>query len=194
MRKISRFSVPASVLGVVTLFAIAATVELAMGRKLWGVSGQPGLWSSNVNSEHNSQYIFDPYTFSHITHGILLYGLLWVIARRQPVRIRAVAAVAFECLWEIVENTDIVIRRYRAATISLNYYGDSVMNSMGDVLAAVSGFVLAALMPTVATVVAALALEFGLALWIRDSLLLNIIMLIHPVDAIRSWQQGGTPM
>src|SRR6266853_1243487 len=146
MRKISRFLVPASVLGVVTLFAIAATVELAMGRKLWGVSGQPGLWSSNVNSEHNSQYIFDPYTLSHITHGILLYGLLWLIARRQPVRIRAVAAVAFECLWEIVENTDIVIRRYRAATISLHYYGDSVMNSMGDVLAAVSGFVLAALL------------------------------------------------
>jgi len=127
------------------------------------------LWSSNVNSEHNSQYIFDPYTFSHITHGILLYGLLWLIARRQPIRIRAVAAVAFECLWEIVENTNAMIERYRVATISLDYYGDSVTNSLGDIGAFVIGYLGATALPVWVSIVGFVVVDGLLVLWIRDS-------------------------
>jgi hypothetical protein len=172
------------------LIGLAAAAEFAMGRKLWGLSGEPGVWSGNIESSHNSQFMFDPYTFSHVTHGVLWYGLLSLIAKRLPVGARFVAAVALECAWEVSENTDLVIQRYRAATISLNYYGDSVMNSMCDIGASLVGFMLAAILPTRVTLIAVIALEIGLALWIRDSLVLNVLMLVRPVQAIRSWQLG----
>jgi hypothetical protein len=172
------------------LIGLAAAAEFAMGRKLWGLSGELGIWSGNIESSHNSQFMFDPYTFSHVTHGVLWYGLLSLIAKRLPVGARFVAAVALECAWEVFENTDLVIQRYRAATISLNYYGDSVMNSMCDIGASLVGFMLAAILPTRVTLIAVIALEIGLALWIRDSLVLNVLMLVRPVQAIRSWQLG----
>jgi hypothetical protein len=172
------------------LVGLAGAAQFAMGRKLWGVSGQPGIWSGDIWSEHNSQYMTDPYTFSHLTHGVLWYGLLSLVAKQVPVRMRFVLAVALEAAWEVFENTDMVIERYRAATISLNYYGDSVMNSMCDILASVVGFILAALLPARLTTIAAVVLEIALALWIRDSLLLNLVMLIRPMQAIRSWQLG----
>jgi hypothetical protein len=159
-----------------------------MGRKLWGVSGEPGIWSGDIWSSHNSQYMTDPYTFSHITHGVLWYGLLALVANKLPVRVRFILAVALECAWEVFENTDMVIQRYRAATISLNYYGDSVMNSMCDILTAVLGFILAAMLPTRVTLIGVIVLEVALALWIHDSLLLNVLMLIRPIQAIRTWQ------
>jgi Protein of unknown function (DUF2585) len=170
------------------LIGLAAAAELAMGRKPWGVSGEPGIWSGNIWSAHNSQYMTDPYTFSHLTHGVLWYGLLSPLAKRLPVRARFVLAVALECAWEVFENTDLVIRRYRAATVSLNYYGDSVVNSMCDMVAALAGFVLAAILPTRVTLVGVIVLEIALALWIRDSLLLNLLMLVRPIQAIRNWQ------
>ncbi len=113
-----------------SILALAAAIELAMGRKIWGISGQPGVWSGDVNSEHNSQYLTDPYSFSHLTHGILLYGLLWMVARKLPRGARALIAIALEAGWEVLENSNLVIERYRTATISLHYYGDSVMNSI----------------------------------------------------------------
>ena len=173
------------------MLASAALAERAMGRKLWGISGQPGIWSGNVESEHNSQYLFDPYSFSHITHGILFYGLLWLVARRLPARARILIAIAIECAWEVVENTDMVINRYRAATISLHYYGDSIMNSMCDILSCVAGLMLAYLLPARLSIVFVVLLEVMLALWIRDNLALNILMLIHPVRVIQTWQMGG---
>jgi hypothetical protein len=178
------------VAGAAIIFA-AGLMELAMGRKLWGVGGQPGIWSGNIWSAHNSQYLTDPYTFSHITHGVLLYSLLRLAAPGLPPGLRAVLAIAAESAWEVTENTDLVIQRYRAATISLNYYGDSVMNSMGDILACVAGFVLAWRLPTRVTVIGVLVFEAGLVLWIRDSLFLNILMLVHPLEAIRRWQTGA---
>ena len=170
------------------LVGLAGAAEFAMDRKLWGVSGEPGIWSGDIWSSHNSQYMTDPYTFSHITHGVLWYGLLALVANKLPVRVRFILAVALECAWEIFENTDMVIQRYRAATISLNYYGDSVMNSMCDILTAVLGFILAAMLPTRVTLIGVIVLEVALALWIRDSLLLNVLMLIRPIQAIRTWQ------
>jgi hypothetical protein len=173
-----------------SIIALAAGLELAMGRKIWGIGGQPGIWAGDVNSEHNSQYLTDPYSFSHLTHGILLYGLLWALARKLPRGARAVIAIALEAGWEVIENTNMVIERYRTATISLHYYGDSVMNSMCDILTCMIGFAIAAVLPTRITVAAVFVLEIGLALWIRDGLLLNIVMLIHPVPAIRHWQMS----
>jgi uncharacterized protein DUF2585 len=170
------------------IVAAAELLERALGRRPWGISGQPGLWSGDINSPHNSQYLADPYSFSHVTHGILLYGLIWLVAGKLPLRLRALLALALESAWEVFENTDFVINRYRAETISLQYYGDSIVNSMGDIAFCMIGFALVAILPTRATVVAALILEIGLALWIRDSLALNIIMLIRPVQAIRNWQ------
>jgi hypothetical protein len=187
----NRFSTAACwALGVATL-AFAAIAELAMGRKIWGISGEPGVWSGDVNSSHNSQYMTDPYSFSHITHGMLLYALSWLFARNLPVRVRALMVVFVEASWEIFENSDMIIQRYRAATISLHYYGDSVMNSMCDILSCMVGFGLAYLLPTRVSIVAVVVLELTLALWIRDGLFLNIVMLIHPVPAIRAWQSGG---
>lgn len=173
------------------IWGLAAAAEFAIGRKLWGVSGEPGFWSGDVNSPHNSQYLFDPYTFTHLTHGILLYGLSWLAARRSPLRERALIALSVEALWEVVENTNFVINRYRSETISLHYYGDSVVNSMSDVATAMAGFALAALLPARVSALVVIALETSLVLTIHDSLLLNIIMLVHPVAAIRRWQGGA---
>jgi len=172
------------------ILAFAASAELAMGRKIWGISGQPGIWSGDINSSHNSQFLTDPYTFSHITHGILFFGLFWIVARNAPIRMRALMALMVESAWEIFENTNMVIERYRAETISLHYYGDSVMNSMCDILACMVGFLLASMLPTRVSIIGVVLLEIFLALWIRDGLLLNIIMLIHPIPTIRSWQAG----
>jgi hypothetical protein len=180
-----------SVFGVgAAIFAIAASAEFAMGRKLWGIGGKPGFWSGDINSSHNSQYFADPYSFTHITHGILFYGLFYVLARRFTVRSRFLMTLVVEAAWEIFENTDFVINRYRATTISLNYYGDSVVNSMGDVLFCLIGFWLASMLPARIAAFTVILMETMLALAIRDSLLLNIIMLIHPVPAILHWQAG----
>jgi hypothetical protein len=157
---------------------------------LWGKQGEAGFWSGEVWSSHNSQYMFDPYSFTHITHGILLYGLTWLTARSQPRWVRMLMALAIEASFEAVENSDFVIRRYRAATMSLDYYGDSVMNSMCDILTCMVGFAIAAMLPARAAAVLVIALEIALALWIRDGLFLNIVMLIHPIPAVLKWQMA----
>lgn len=173
------------------MLTAAAMAEHVIGRKLWGISGVPGIWSGNTESEHNSQYLFDPYTFSHVTHGLLFYGLLWLAARNLPARVRILIAVGIECVWEVVENTDFVINRYCAATISLHYYGDSIMNSMCDILACVAGLMIAFLLPARISIIFAVLLELALAWWIRDNLALNVLMLIHPIGAVRAWQAGA---
>jgi hypothetical protein len=168
----------------------AALVEFSMGRKIWGISGTPGLWSGNINSSHNSQFLWDPYTLTHITHGILLYAILALAFRTLTLSTRLLLAVSLESVWEIIENTNFVIQRYRAETISLNYFGDSVVNSMGDILACMIGFLLASRMPTRVSVVGVLTLEIFLLVWTRDNLALNVVMLIHPNNALRAWQMG----
>ena len=168
----------------------AALVEFSMGRKIWGISGTAGLWSGNINSSHNSQFLWDPYTLTHITHGILLYAILALAFRTLPLSTRLILAVSLESVWEIIENTNFVIQRYRAETISLNYFGDSIVNSMGDILACMIGFLLASRMPTRVSVVCVLTLEILLLIWTRDNLALNVLMLIHPNSALRAWQMG----
>jgi hypothetical protein len=173
--------------------AATAALLLWMGRLPLGPDGRFGLWEGDIWSRFQSQRLLDPYVFSHLTHGFLFYLLLRLVAPRLPMRYRFLCAVALEAGWEILENSPLVIDRYRAVTIALGYEGDSVLNSMSDILMAGLGFLLAWRLPTRASIALVLAMEIGTLLWVRDNLTLNIVMLVHPVDAIREWQSGGRP-
>src|SRR5437762_440410 len=176
----------------VTAAAVTAAAALlrAEGRRWWCACGSPALWVSDAWGPHTSQHFLDPYSVSHVVHGILLSGLAWLVARRLSFAWQFCLAVAGECLWEVVENTDAVIERFRAATAAVGYEGDSVANSVGDILCAAVGVALARRLGAWWSAALVVAIELGLLLWIRDGLLLNIIMLVHPIDAVRTWQAG----
>lgn len=161
-----------------------------IGREPWCKCGYVKLWHGQVVSSENSQHISDWYTPSHIIHGFLFFGALWLVARRLSFGWRLAIATLVECAWEITENSDAVIERYRSVTISLDYYGDSVLNTVCDVLAMVLGFWMASKLPVWATV-ALIVLFEGLTMWIiRDGLALNVLMLVWPLDSVAQWQAG----
>ncbi len=190
---IRRLPVWAFVAAAAIVIAAAAMILLAMGRPPRWTGGPIRLWTSDAWGADTSQQLTDPYTFTHVTHGVLLYFVLHLVARRLSLGARGLLAVTAESGWEILENTSLVINRYRAATMALGYYGDSVLNSVGDILACALGFALASRLPTRVTVSFVILLEVALTLWIRDSLLLNVLMLLHPIPAVRHWQLGAMP-
>jgi hypothetical protein len=186
-----RLSRPVAILASLAVVAVAAGILYAMGRIPICKCGYVKLWHGGRTDAQVSQHLTDWYTYSHILHGIILYWLLTVFARgRLSVAARLVIAMAIEAGWEVLENSRFIIERYRAQTIARDYYGDSIVNSVGDMLATLVGFLIAARLPAWVTVLLLVATEVLLLVLIRDNLTLNIIMLLYPVEWLKEWQLG----
>jgi hypothetical protein len=169
----------------------AAVYQLRSQGRLWLCScGYFLLWTGDAWSSDNSQHLLDPYSFTHVLHGFLFWWLLAWIAPRLTVVWRFTLAVSFEALWEVLENSNFVIQRYREATFALGYQGDTIINSLGDILLCGAGFLVARRLGLRRSLLLFVVTEIALLFWIRDSLLLNILMLIYPLDGIREWQMA----
>jgi hypothetical protein len=180
-----------TVIAVIALIlAATAAILHGLGRVFFCTCGRVRLWAGGVNTADNSQQLSDWYSFSHIIHGMIFFGLLWLAARNVPLLWRLAIAVVIECGWEILENSPIIIDRYRAATIAIGYTGDSILNSLSDVAMMALGFLIAARLPWRWTLGLALAMELMTLALIRDNLTLNVLMLAWPIDAVRDWQAG----
>ena len=175
---------------IAVLIAAAVVILRLQGRVWWCQAGDYTPWSWEIWSTHNSQHFIDPYSFTHILHGVVEFWLLGLLLPRLSLGWRFFIAVFIESTWEVVENTSYVIQRYREATMSLDYFGDSVINSAADILCCALGFWIAWKLRFWKSLVLFIATEIILILTIRDSLIINVIMLLWPIEAIKNWQVG----
>jgi hypothetical protein len=168
---------------------IAAAVLLHLEGRLWICAcGNLRAWSGQICSSDNSQHFLDPYSFTHVLHGFLFFWLIAWLVRRLGRDWQLALAVAAEAAWEVFENTNFIIDRYRATTAALGYTGDTVVNSFGDILCCLIGFVIARRLGLRRSLIVFALLELVLIVWIRDSLVLEILMLVFPIDVIKAWQ------
>jgi hypothetical protein len=197
----------------VVTFVVTAALLRWEGRVWFCECGEPRLWIADAAGPHTSQHLLDPYSLSHLQHGLLFFiVLVWLLPDRPrgasassedsssnpadgPALRRRVLrfwiATLAECVWEVLENSAFVINRYREGTAALGYTGDSVWNSLGDVVACVAGYLVAMWLGWRRTLMLFAAIELGMIVWIRDSLLLNVVMLVYPLEAIKAWQTAG---
>ncbi len=179
-----------------TAAAVAITVLMVLvlrlnGRIWWCKLGDAAIYVNEAwNSSHTSQHLFDPYTFTHVLHGVLAFWLAGLILKNFPKKVWFLTALAVEAAWEIFENSHYVIEKYRENTASLDYFGDSIANSVGDLAACAAGFLIAAKLGMWRSLAFFVAVELVLLFWIRDGFLLNILMLVYPIDTIKTWQMG----
>jgi hypothetical protein len=181
---------PISWLVLLAVLGVTVLCLRSEGRRWWCRFGDLSPWSSGIHTRHTSQHFIDPYSFTHVLHGLLFYAFLRLVAGRLRWDVRLVLAVALECVWEVVENSGPVIGRYRRETIALGYDGDSVLNSLGDIASCMLGFLTAWRLPVRYSIALFLLIDLVLLVVYRDNLLLNLIMLTYPFEAIRSWQMG----
>ncbi len=175
---------PIAVLGMVIALRV-------MGRTWWCKCGSPVPWTLDMQSLHGSQHLVDVYSFTHTLHGFVFYALLALVLPRAVPRVRLGLAIVLEASWELLENSNFIIEKYRAATISLDYFGDSIGNSLGDVACCTLGFLIARRLPVRASIAIFVAVELLLLALIRDNLTLNVVMLTFPLEAVKRWQHGG---
>lgn len=172
--------------------AVMAGVLYLLGRVWWCRLGDAAIYIHQAwGSSHTSQHLFDPYTFTHVLHGVLLFWLTGLAFARLALEWRFVIATLAEAGWEVLENTNWVIEKYRENTASLDYFGDSIANSVGDIIACAAGFWIAVKFGWWRSLIFFIAVELVLLIWIRDGLLLNIVMLIFPLDSVKNWQMGA---
>jgi Protein of unknown function (DUF2585) len=185
----AKFTNPVSIV----IFAFVATAILlqSQGRIWWCLNDSFTPWSSDIWTRHNSQHLFDPYTFTHILHGVLYFWLITLIFKKMPILWQFVLAIFIACGWEILENSKFIIERYRAETISLDYTGDSIANALSDIFSCGVGFYIAYKLKLWWSLAFFLVTEIILLFWIRDSLIVNIVMLLYPLKAIKQWQIGS---
>lgn len=179
----------------IAVSALVASIELSTGRSLFGPDGKFGWWEGDVWSSENSQRVADAYSFSHIIHGMLFYAVLSLLSRKfpklVPMKYRFLIALLLEACWELLENSPLIINRYRSVTISLGYVGDSVLNSVADVIMVAIGFLIARYSKVWISIALIILFEVGCLFWVRDNLTLNVIMLVSPVESIKVWQSEG---
>jgi uncharacterized membrane protein len=176
-------------IGAVGLVLLLMIVSLrAQGRLFLCSCGYFAIWISDTCSSNNSQQLFDPYSLTHLLHGFLFFWLIALLFRRITPRWQLWLTLLLESAWEVFENTSFVINKYRTETAALGYQGDTVVNSLGDLACALVGFLIARQLGVRRSLILFLLIELILILWVHDSLLLQILMLVRPVAAIKSWQ------
>ncbi|MGQ0542246.1 MAG: DUF2585 family protein [Blastocatellia bacterium] len=173
----------------VSVTAVMTIVLWSQGRIWWCKSGDYSLYVNEAwNSSHTSQHLFDPYTFTHILHGVMFFWITGLLFSKLANEWQFLIATIAETAWEVLENSSFIIDKYRENTASLDYFGDSIANSIGDVAACAVGFWIALKLGWWKSLIFFVVVELVLLLWIRDGLLLNIVMLVYPIEAIKTWQ------
>ncbi len=185
-----------SVLQIVAIGLVLLLVVVSLraeGRMFLCSCGHFALWTSDTCSSNTSQQLLDPYSFTHVLHGFLFFWLIALLFRRLTSSWQVWLALLLEGAWEVFENTRFVIDKYRTETAALGYTGDTIVNSIGDLLCAFAGFMIARKLGLRRSLIVFVLVELFLIVWIRDSLLLQILMLVRPVEAIKLWQMCVQP-